>query len=176
MAQVRKPKTKVVRNKTKVVPEPVMSDDHIIYDYSLISDSSFIKDFVEKSWTESYHNPNNEHFNIKYKLCNVIAELRYHIKQKQEKTQEIARKYGSYDQNTDNWMIPPESQQEFQNELNTLNNIRIQSDNLKINASDLVKASIWDRPPYNSLSLSNIEILSDIINYDFFEEETTNQS
>lgn len=173
MTKVKKPKIKVVKTKEEPVQKNIVNDEYAIIDYSSFSDQNFLK-FIEDVWNNNYHDASNTTFQIKYTFTNLISEVRYHIKEKQTKTQELAKNYGSYDPNTDNWIIPPEVQQEFQNELNTLNDTRIQSESLKMNVSDLKKANIWTSHPFDHLSMALIEMLDDIINYDFFEEELTN--
>tara|TARA_B100000424_G_scaffold24189_1_gene17099 strand:+ start:2833 stop:3366 length:534 start_codon:yes stop_codon:yes gene_type:complete len=165
---IRKPKTKVIKNKIEK-PKPIINDNYVVLDYSSFSNPDFI-DFIEQIWTEKVHVSNNENFHLKYRFSSVIAEIRYHINEKQIQTQKIAQKYGSYDQNSDNWIIPPEVQQQFQNELNTLNNERIQSENLKLSIQDLKKVNIWSNNPFNSMSCSLIEQAADFIDYGDIED------
>ena len=171
MVQVKKPKTKVTK---RAKPKQAV-DNAMVIDYSSFSNSKFVE-FIEEVWNEDFHTPNNESFDIKFKLSNILSEIRFHILQKQQLTTNLAQKFGSYDQNADNWIIPPEVQHKFQNELNSLNDTKIQSEHSKINVSDLTKANIWTHHPFSKMSMAMIEMLQDIINYDFFEEETTNQS
>ena len=123
---IRKPKTKVIQTNVK----PAVDKNYAIIDYSSLTDPNFIE-FVEGLWSTKLDcNPST--FPVKYKLCTIIAEIRYHIKEKQSQTQSIAQKYGTYDTNTDNWMIKPEVQQQFQNELNTIITYRMKSHWCKI--------------------------------------------
>lgn len=161
---IRKPKTKVIQTNVK----PAVDKNYAIIDYSSLTDPNFIE-FVEGLWSTKLDcNPST--FPVKYKLCTIIAEIRYHIKEKQSQTQSIAQKYGTYDTNTDNWMIKPEVQQQFQNELNTLNDIKIQSESLKIDIKDLQESNMWQQYPFDNMSLSIIDITSDFVNYDGIED------
>ena len=173
MVQVKKPRKKITNRKT--TPKQIVEDNLMVIDYSSFSSSKFVE-FIEEIWNEQFHDSGNKNFNIKYKFSNLISEIRFHIKQKQELTQNLAQKFGSYDQNSDNWIIPPEVQHKFQNELNTLNNTKIQSENTKMSVSELKEAGMWQHHPFSKISMSIIEMLDDILYYDLFEEETTNQS
>ena len=64
--------------------------------------------------------------------------------------------------------------EQFQNELNTLDDTNIQSESLKIDCKDLQESNILYIYPMSDMSLLVIDKSSDFINYDNIED--TNES
>ena len=174
MAELRKVK-KTKAKKPTVKKQEVKDKDYVIIDYASYNSEEFLT-FIKNLWLNHFELSNNDAFLTKMKLYSIISEIRYHIAEKQRKTSELAQRYGTYDSIADNWVISPESQQKFQKELNTINDIKFISESEKIEVSELKNAFIFQNYPFTNMNLEVLELTLDFINYDsLYNDENKNK-